>query len=230
MAITRAFGSIGADTVTSAAPSTDYNPEDMPEVAEVWGTALPRVKQSVTGQGIWAALNACRAVALEDGVLAIGMPHESAQLAGHLKMVSTARLIEQIVSEVAGQKVAVRVIDGTEREDWERSKRRELESRRLQEQAAAKDRTAQAARSNWEAVYEQLGRMYSSLPNKSLPQNRAKYYKEAIAILSSARKEQTTHDEFAERNFARCLERASQYSEVPSALVAADVLRAAGEL
>lgn len=202
----------------------------MPELAEVWSEALPIVKQGVTGQGIWAALNACRPVALEDGVLAIGMPHESGQLAGHLKMASTARLIEEIVSKVSGAPVTVRVIDGVEIDDWERAKRRDQEAKRLMEQAVQKEKSLMAARSSWEGIYEQLGRAYSAVSNKSLPQNRARFLKEAVAMLAAARKEQQGSDDLGERNFARCIERVAQYSETPSAIVAQEVLRAAGEL
>lgn len=202
----------------------------MPEIAEVWSQALPRVKHGVTGVGVWAALNACRPVALEDGLLAIGMPYEEGELAGHLRMAATSRLIEEVVSEIVGSTVKVRIIDGTALEDWERVKRRDQEARRLQEQAVQKEKAAMAGRSSWEGIYEQLGRAFSMVGNKSLPQNRARFLKEAVAMLAEARKAITTSDDYTERNFARCIERIAQYSETPSAVVAHEVLKAAGEL
>jgi len=87
-----------------------------------------------------------------------------------------------------------------------------------------------AAKSSWETVYEQLSRRYAAVSNKTLPQNRARFYEEAVELIAQARKEQTNFDDMGERNFARCLERVAQYSEVPSTLVAAEILRRVGEM
>jgi hypothetical protein len=93
-----------------------------------------------------------------------------------------------------------------------------------------KMRAEMNARSNWESVYEQLGRLYASVVNKSLPQNRGRFFIQAVEILAETRRSQETWDELGERNFARCIERLAQYSEIPSAIVAIRVLESAGEL
>ncbi len=202
----------------------------MPEVADLWSNALPQVKQSVTGVGVWTALNACKPVIFEDGVLVLGLPYTDGELAGHLRMPQTARLIEQICTKIAGSSVKVRVIDGTSTDDWEKVKRRDVEALRMQEHALQKARTEHEARSSWEGVYEQLGRRYAAISNKTLPQNRAKFFKESVAMLSDIRKSQGSGDDFVERNFARCIERIAQYTEIPSGVVAIRVLELAGEI
>ena len=68
------------------------------------------------------------------------------------------------------------------------------------------------------------------MPNKSLPQNRAKFLEESIQVLAGAKKAQGNMDDLAERTFARCVERVAQYGEVPSTVVAGLVLKATGEL
>jgi len=191
---------------------------------------LPEVRKGVTGVGVWAALNACRAVAVEDGVLIIGLPHEDSELSGHLRVPSTKRLIEDLTARAYGKPIQVRVIDGITQADWETAKRRDSESRRLQEQAMAKAKAEAASRSSWDAIYEQVGRSFASMPNKSLPQNRAKYLEESIRVMAEAKKGYGQMDDLAERTFARCLERVAQYSEVPSTVVAQRVLQAVGEL
>jgi hypothetical protein len=108
--------------------------------------------------------------------------------------------------------------------EWETTKRRDEEARRLQDQAVARARAQSSAWTNWEGVYEQLGRLFASTPNKSLPQNRAKFYREALKVMLDAKRNQPGGDELSERNFARCIERVSQYSEIPSAVVAMHVL------
>ena len=202
----------------------------MPDVGEIWREILPKVREGVTGVGVWTALNSCSPVALDDNVFVIGMPLGESELAGHLKIMSTKRLIENYASEKLGHSVTVRVIDGNREEDWEAQKRRDVQARKLQEQSMQKMRTELAAKTSWDSVFEQLSRRFASVTNKSLPQNRARFFIEAVEIVAEARRSQESWDELGERNFARCLERVAQYSEVPSAIVAMYVLQKAQEL
>jgi hypothetical protein len=200
----------------------------MSDVTQVWSEALPEVRNGVTGVGVWAALNASRAVAFEDDVFVLGVPHEESELAGHLKLPATKLLIEKAMSSRLGREVKLRVINGTSTTDWETEKRRDQEARRLQEQAINRQMAEIQARTSWETIYDQLTRKYASVPNKSLPQNRASFFLEAVDLVVEARKTMPISDDLAERNYARCLERISQYSEVPSVLVALAVAEKVG--
>ena len=64
------------------------------DAATLWQQTLPTVIQGVTGRGVWAALNAVKPIALENGTLVIGLPYEDTELSGHLKMAATQRMIE----------------------------------------------------------------------------------------------------------------------------------------
>jgi hypothetical protein len=202
----------------------------MADVFELWKSALPKVVQSVTGRGVWAALNAAKPVALEDGLLVLGIAPQDSELTGHLRIHATQRVIETIVSQLHGSSLRVRIIDGTTIEDYEISKRRDVERRRLQEQEMAKMRTEMKARTSWDTVFEQLSRRYAAVPQKSLAQNRARFYEEAIELVVDARKEMTAIDDAAERSFARCIERIAQYVEIPTTVVALEILKRSGEL
>ncbi|RYG49738.1 hypothetical protein EON79_00325 [bacterium] len=202
----------------------------MQDAAAVWTQALPKVMDNVTGRGVWAALNAARPVALEDGILVLGLPHKDGELAGHLRLPNHSRVIEHITGQILGQQLRVRIIEGTTSEDYEIFKRRELERRRLQEAGMERLRKEASAKTNWDTVYDALSRRYAAMSNKSLPQNRGRFFDEAVELVAEARRNQETFDEAGERNFARCLERVSQYSEVPSPIVAVEVLRRVGEL
>jgi len=145
-------------------------------------------------------------------------------------MAQTKKLIEVEMGKRLGSPVHLRVIEGTGPEDWERTKRRDAESRRLQDAAQQKMRQEIMARTNWDSVFESLSRRYAAITNKSIPMNRARFFEEAVAILADARRNQESHDDLSERNFARCIERVAQYSDVASTLVAYYVLKAADEL
>ncbi|MDX2066404.1 MAG: hypothetical protein SFX74_11735 [Fimbriimonadaceae bacterium] len=202
----------------------------MQDAASIWKETLPTVLHGVTGRGVWAALNATVPITLEDGTLVLGVPQTDVELAGHLRMQATQRLIEVTSSKVAGTALRVRVIDGTSPEDYERAKRRDAERRRLQDAEMTKLRAEMEARNSWDSVYDQLSRRYAAITNKSLPQNRARFYEEAVGLVAQARMENSQHDELGERTFARCLERIAQYADIGSTIVALDVLRKTGEL
>jgi hypothetical protein len=199
----------------------------MPELADVWKAALPEIRDAVTGVGVWTALNAARAIALEDGVLVLGVPHSENELAGHLRLPAARKAIEDVMARELHAPVAVRVIQGTDVEDWDVAKESDAVKRRLAEQANERARAELHARGSWEALYEKLSRKFAETPNRSLPQNRAKFFLEAVDIVSDALIETPITDDMAERNFARCIERISQYCEIPSALVATKVLEKA---
>lgn len=202
----------------------------MADVAEIWKSALPTVIHGVTGRGVWAALNAVRPITQDEDTFVVGLRHEDGELAGHLRLAPTQRLMEQALSSVVGKPVRVRVIDGVTLDDYEIAKRRDVERRRLQEAEMAKLRAEMQAKTSWDSVYEQLSRRFAAVPNKSLAQNRARFYEEAVEIVAEARRNQPTYDDLAERNFARCIERVAQYVEIPTTLVAVEILKRVGEL
>lgn len=202
----------------------------MAQAAEIWAEALPKIREGVTGVGVWTALNSCVPIAIENGFIVLGLGSQDFELAGHLRIPQTKKLIEFEIGQRVKSQITVRIVEGTNAEAWERAKRRDTESRRMQDAAQAKLRAEITARTNWDSVYETLSRRYAAISNKSLPTNRARFFEEAIAILAESRRNQESHDDLAERNFARCIERVAQYTELPSALVAHHVLRAAGEL
>lgn len=202
----------------------------MADIAQIWAQALPDVRNGVTGVGVWTALNTATPIIYENGYFVLGLPHAESELAGHLRIALTKRLIETKVSSLLQAPVSLRVIDGTELSDWEIEKRRDVEKQRLNAQSLAKMRVELQSKVSWDAVFEQLSRKYAAVPNKSLPQNRARFFEEAVSMLAEARQGQASWDENGERNFARCLERLAQYADVPSTIVASHVLQKAGEL
>ena len=202
----------------------------MAQPADIWKDALPIIMKGVTGRGVWAALNAVQAVALEEDQLIVGIPHGDSELAGHLRLPQTKRIMEVAVSHIMGKPFGIRLIDGLRPEDYELAKRKDADRRRLQEAEMTKMRAEMAAKSSWETVYEQLSKRYAAVTNKSLPQNRARFFEEAVELIAEARRGQGTYDDLGERSFARCLERLAQYSEIPSTIVAAHVLQKSGEL
>lgn len=202
----------------------------MVDVKALWAEILPEVRNGVTGVGVWTALNKSQAITLEESTFVLGIPYESSDLAGHLRLQQTRTLIERMISTKLNSTIHLRVIEGVEQDDWETVKRKDSEARKLQEMALSRHRAEVSARSNWDSVYEQISRKFAAIPNKSLPQNRAKFFNECIELIVESMTSIPVTDELGERNYARCLERISQYSEVPSVLVALRVIERSGTI
>ena len=200
----------------------------MADVQALWAEVLPEVKNSVTGVGVWSALNQAKPVVYENSTFVLGVPHEVSDLAGHLRMQQTRILIERMFGEKVEEQVTLRIIDGITLEDWELVKRKDAEAKRLQEQAIARQRAEIASRSSWDSVYDQISRKYASITNKSLPQNRAKFFSESVNLICESLKTMPINDDMAERNYARCIERVATYCELPSTYVALRIAEQSG--
>lgn len=190
------------------------------DIKQLWAEILPEVKDGVTGVGVWTALNQAIPVCLDENQFVMGLPSESGDLAGHLRLNQTKTLIEKLSASKLGQSIVLRVIDGHSLQDWENVKRRDAEAKRLQEQAMARQRVEIQSRSSWDTVYDQISRKNSTMGLRSLPQNRAKFTVECIDLMVQSLKAMPITDDLAERNFARCIERIAQYAELPSTYVA----------
>lgn len=199
----------------------------MADVVQVWKEALPEVMQTVSGVGVWTALRAVVPIAFEDNTIILGLPHNDTELAGHLRLPATRRAIEVAVGQRMDTTPQLRVINGTTAEDWDTEKRRDEEKRKLQQAAINRQKQEIKAGKSWETIYDQISRTYSATPNRSLPQNRAKFFADAVDIVATALIETPITDDLAERNYARCLERVAQYADLPSTYVAVRVMERA---
>jgi hypothetical protein len=196
----------------------------MVDAASLWNDSVDEVRRAVTGVGVWTALKLAVPIAYENGTFILGLPQADSELAGHLRVPHTKRQIENALALQLNERVELRIIHGTRTEDWDLEKRRDLEKRKLQEQALDKARKEATAAKSWEGIYEQLSRAYAATPSRSLPQNRAKFFLEAVNLVAEALVETPITDDMAERNYARCLERIASYSDLPSTFVAVKVL------
>ncbi len=196
----------------------------MVDVTAVWNDALPKIREAVSGVGVWAALNAATPITFENGEFVIGLPPEESQLAGHLRVANTRRTLDVMISRALETQATVRIINGSSAREWEMEKRRDEERRRLQEAALTRERARIKSTSSWEELYVQLGRSFSQMQNRTLPQNRAQYLIDSINLLADALAETPVTDDASERSYARCIERVAQQADVPSTYVAHRVL------
>jgi hypothetical protein len=196
---------------------------------DVWNSSLEGIKKEVTGVGVWTALNNAIPITLEEGVFVLGLPEKEVELRGHLQLANTTRVIEQYLTKKLGKPIKLEVIDGITINHWESVKRRRAEAERQSREATEREMKSRKLATSWDKVYDQMGRDFGKLSGKAMPQVRARFLNHCVD-LCVASIQAGEMSELDERNFARCLERISQYTELPGAYIAFVILERAGRL
>ena len=195
---------------------------------DAWNASIEEIKRQVTGVGVWTALNIAIPITLEDDVFVLGIPEKESESKGHLQLSNTTRVMQQELAKRIGHPVKVEVIDGITINNWEAVKRRRSQTERMTKEAAERDKKARKQASQWDNIYEQMARDFGKLHNKGMPQVKARFLRHCVDLCVESMNAGKM-DANDERNFARCLERISAYTEVPATYIATLVLDKAGK-
>lgn len=197
-------------------------------LASYWATCVDTVKDRVNNRSLWAALEQTTAIAVEEGVLVLGYSPENSGVPGVIKHPSTLHAVTNIVQEVFGHRLQVKIIEGSTPADWAAYKELEVQAESIRKTALAPKAAAPSGISgSWEAVYEQMARMFAQMPDRALPQGKARYANEALHVLLDAMEElyPSTPDDTSERSLARVLDRIANASEIPASVLAFELER-----
>ena len=197
-------------------------------LASYWATCVDRIKDRINNRTLWAALEQTTAITIEEGVLVVGHSPENSGVVGVIQHPSTTHSVGNIVQEVFGHRLQLKIIEGSTAADWEAFKEREARAESIRKAALATRASAPAATSgSWEAVYEQMARLFAQMPYRALPQGKARYANEALYILLDAMEELYPNppDDASERSLARVLERIANASEIPAPVLAFELER-----
>jgi len=196
------------------------------EMQQAWNAIRERVKQKVSGPTVYRALDALQLVTIEGETVVLGLPHESYSLVGHINNPTVRKWIDQYLEEAYAFRPQVVIIEGATLQDWQLHQRKQEELRRLSEQGTRKREAESRVYSNWEAVYEQVGRKFAETPGRSLASNRARYLNEMIGFVRDALTRLPVETEADERQLNRIIERIATNVDAPSAVVAWLILHA----
>lgn len=196
------------------------------EMQQAWSAIRERVKQKVSGPTLYRALDALQLVTIEGETVVLGLPHESYLLVGHLNAPTVRKWIDQFIEEAYAFRPQVVIIEGTTLQDWQLHLRKQEELRRLSDEGTRKREAETRVYTNWEAVYEQVGRKFAETPGRSLTSNRARYLNEMIAFVRDALTRLPVESEADERQLNRIIERIANNVDAPAAVVAWLILHA----
>lgn len=196
----------------------------------VWSRVVDEVKHKVIHPTLWKALEASVAVTIEDGEFVVGFPAGTFHLSGNLMSLDHKNVIEGSIARHAGERLLLRIIEGGTMDDWQAVKVKEAHAAALREAAAAKHEDETSSVRIWDKLLDQVGRKYATMPLRQLPQSRAAYIAEALRMISDAMDRLIPAgqepDELTQRSLGRVIEKVANLVEVPSTLVALELIRA----
>jgi hypothetical protein len=192
----------------------------------LWANCVNQLKDRINNRSFWEALEHTRAITIENGILVLGLEPEEYTRASVINQVSMLHTVHEVVRQLFGQPLTVRMIEGNTLADWEAAKAHDA-SVAAMKIAAPAPRPVAVAASGWDTVTERLSRLYSEAPFRALPQGKARYANEALYILVEAMDKLYTDgaDEPTERSLARVLDRIANASEIPAAVLAFELER-----
>ncbi len=196
---------------------------------EVWNKTVKEVKERNFFPPFWQALDSVVPLSLEEDHIVLGFKPGTFHLRTHIETGSNRLLIEEVLSRLMGKPYTLKVVEATSVEEWQaiRAKEQRIEEVEVEEFARRKG-TMNILR-EWERFVLELHRMYSSLPQRSLPQVRAYFLYQVMPRILAKKKELYAEDEASketnEKAFARLLDRLSSWTGVPSPLIALELLK-----
>lgn len=199
-------------------------------IRTVWNRVVDEVKHKVIHPTLWKALEASVAVTIEDGQFVVGFPMGTFHLSGNLMSLDHKNVIEASIAKYAGERLSLRIIEGGTTDDWQALKIKEAHAAALREAAALKHEDETSSVRVWDALLDQVARKYATIPFRQLPQSRAAYIADALRMISEAMDRLIPAgqepDELTQRALGRVIEKVANLVEVPSTLVALELMRA----
>lgn len=194
----------------------------------LWANSVELLKDRINNRSFWEALEATHPITIENDTLIIGLDSANFNRASHIQQSAHFNAIVRAVEERFNQPLKVRLIEGSSVADWEATKEREARLAALKQSPSVTNVPIPSALSDsWETLSERIARIYSGMPNRSLPQGKARYANEALYTLVEAMDTlyEEEGDETTERSLARILERIATASEIPAPVLAFELER-----
>ena len=183
----------------------------------------------VAGRLVDRVVDGARAVAaIDDDTVVVGLQPAQMRFGSYIETGRNKAQLQQLLAQISGRHLDVRVIEGTTVAHWERIKQRESAGM----QAATADvraRTAQKdARAIWNGGAEQIYEIFTGTRARARGTDLARLMGKSVVAMReverAARQETPDDDELHSQQLNRIIDRVATYCSVPSTIVALEYL------
>ena len=196
------------------------------DIEKVWHDACEHVKDKIVHPTLWRAVEMAVPITAEGDQFVVGFSPNTMHMAGHLTSAQHKNTLEAGILASSGKKLQLVIIDGSTPDDWKNFKARQKAADEVRLRLRAKAEQSHTATHSWDGILDQVGRSFSQLQLRQLPQVRAKYLEQVIELISEAMDElyaSETPDEATQRALARVIDRVGVITETPPALIALEI-------
>lgn len=196
---------------------------------EIWNKTVQEVKERNFFPPFWQALDSVVPLSLEEEYIVLGFKPGTFHLRTHLESGSNRILIEEVLSKLLGKPYTLKVVEASSPEEWQAIREREERIEEVEIEEFARRRGTVGILREWERFVLELHRLYSSIPQRSLPQVRAAFLYQVMPRILAKKKELYSDEEGSretnEKAFARLLDRLSSWTDIPSTVIALELLK-----
>lgn len=204
---------------------TEYSQQ---QVHQAWLVAAERIKDRVIAPSLYRAVEAGVGITIDEGFFVLGFSGADMPFAGHLRSSQHLAIVEQCIAEAVGQKLRLKIVDGTTVADYLNQKSLQMTRDSAQTQLSEQRQRERAIAQQWESVSEQITRGYAKLPQRQFAQIRGKFImwcyeqiNEAVNTMGYTDDSEDVH----KRALSRIFEKFATVVEVPSSMLAYEFIK-----
>ena len=199
------------------------------DAEELWRRMQELLQRGDLNPPLWAAVDAVRPLTVDDDTMVVAVQTAEMQHAGYIESGRNKAQLQQLLEQVSGQHLNIRVIDGATVADWERVKQRETAgaaAASAQAQARAAQKGAQAI---WRQGAEEVFAIFTGARARARGTDLARLMLESVAAMceveQAAREDSPDDEELHSQQLNRVIDRVATYCSVPPPVVALEYVR-----
>lgn len=198
-----------------------------PNAQELWSQAVPAIKDRVNHRSLWETCEKTVGLAIDEDTLILGLNPRFFNQAGHMNVSEHRNAIELTLSKLAGRPLTFRIIEGDTPDDWALTQKRDARVSAMREANYDRRDKQEAESQSWDSLMDYIARTYSGTHMRSMPQNRAKFFRDALRVVADTMEKLYTAnpDENTERHLARIIEKLAHSADLPATYVALELDR-----
>ncbi|GAB4461369.1 MAG: hypothetical protein OHK0029_26600 [Armatimonadaceae bacterium] len=193
---------------------------------QTWLKTIDLTKQRAVNPTLYRALENSVAIAWEEKTFVVGIaPGADGLMTRALNSAEYQAVIQQALRDVVKDpELRFRYIEGNDYSDWEYAKQRDAHQKAQQTAASQKQATASATSGSWDAVHDQVARLWGATENRVMASGRGRYMFTALQVTLEAMDRLYPREgkvpEATERGLSRVIERIASVTNSDPAMVA----------
>ncbi len=199
------------------------------DVQQLWEEMTQLMHEGDLNPSLWDAVAAVTPLIVDEDTLIVGLEPADMRHAGYIETSQNKSRLQDLLEQVAGRRLDIRVISGTTVASWERINEREMAGVE-KATAEARARTVQKdAREVWRQGLEDVVAVFTGSRARARGTDLARLMIKAIAktyeVEQAARQEASGDEEMHNQQVNRIIDRIATYCNVSATVVGLEYLR-----